>query len=76
MDEDGTFDGHLVYFTDTSNNLCHLVHLLINWYIFCFGKYHREKSGNPVTQGLKRNDDLQEFKFGPPKNSRFLSLEI
>jgi hypothetical protein len=26
----------------------HLIYLLVNWYIFSrFGKYYREKSGNP-----------------------------
>jgi hypothetical protein len=43
MEEVGTFYGHLVYFPDISYNL---VHLLLIWY--SFGKYYREKSGNPA----------------------------
>jgi hypothetical protein len=60
MQEVGIFYiGHLVYFTDIWYNLWpfgiiygHLVYLLVIWYIFPrFGKYYREKAGNPGSEG-------------------------
>jgi hypothetical protein len=48
MEEVGIFCGHLVYFADICLIYVHLVYSLVIWYIFPrFGKYYREKSGNP-----------------------------
>jgi hypothetical protein len=57
----GILHGRLVYFTDIGYNLWPLVYLMVIWYIFSrFGKYYREKSGNPdPVSGLRGNSEKE-----------------
>jgi hypothetical protein len=70
IEDIGTFQGHLAYFTAIGYILLplgifctHLVYFMVIWYIFPhFGMLYQEKSGNPALKAVS-NFPTTRFKF-------------